>query len=123
MPKILVVDDAEDLRSLLKLQLETEGFSVDEAESASQTMKKVSRHPYDLVLLDMHLPDSPGTEVLRYMSYHQIRCKVIVITGVVGLETAIDCVSFGASDYITKPFDMEYLLASISKVLNLPRAA
>ena len=123
MTRILVVEDEPDLRELLKFHLKLAGFLVDEAESAMQTLENLSRHKYDLVLLDMHLPDRPGTDVLRYITYHQINCKVVVITGVHGLETAIECVSFGAADYITKPFEMEHLLGSISKALNPPTAA
>lgn len=115
---ILFVDDDDELREIVRTQLEDEGYEVDEAVDGLMAMQKLQQRPYDLVLLDITMPLKSGMDVLSFVKERSMKCHVIMLTGVVGLSMAIDSLSLGADDYITKPYNMDYLLSSIKRVLN-----
>ncbi len=117
--RILFVDDDPELRSIVRDQLALKGFSIDEAEDGLIAMQKVKEEAYDLLLLDITMPGKSGLDVLKFVKEHSPKCRVIMLTGVVGLSVAIESLKLGADDYITKPYKMEYLLSSIRKTLEL----
>lgn len=116
--KILFVDDDAELRGIVKDQLATAGYALDEASDAPQAMEKLRSGNYDLMLLDITLPGKSGMDVLKYVKEEGLRCRVIMLTGMVGLSAAVDSMKLGADDYVTKPYNMNYLLASIERVLS-----
>ncbi len=116
--KILFVDDDPELRSIVKDQLVSVGYDIDEAEDGLMAMNKVKGSDYDLLLLDITMPGKSGLDVLKFVKEESPDCKVIMLTGVVGLSVAIESLKLGADDYITKPYNMDYLLASIRKSLE-----
>lgn len=116
--KILFVDDDPELRSIVKDQLVSVGYDIDEAEDGLMAMNKVRDSEYDLLLLDITMPGKSGLDVLKFVKEESPDCKVIMLTGVVGLSVAIESLKLGADDYITKPYNMDYLLASIRKSLE-----
>lgn len=116
--RILFVDDDAELREIVKLQLMSEGYDVQEAENGEIAMQKLAEREFDLILLDILMPHRTGLDVLKYVREKSLSCQVIMLTGVTGLSTAIESLSMGASDYITKPYNLEYLLSSIKRVLG-----
>jgi len=97
--------------------LELNGYAVDEASTTDGAFGKMNGSSYDLVLLDINLSPGSGFEVLTFIKEKAPQTKVIMLTGVVGLGQAIRSARSGADEYLTKPFDVEYLLHSIKTLL------
>lgn len=118
--RVLVVEDEAEIRELMVLHLEREGFEVDEAVTGDQALQKIFAQPYDLVMLDWMLPSHSGLDLTRMIrAKEQFRSlPVLMVTAraenediVLGLET-------GADDYITKPFDPSVLMARVHALLR-----
>ena len=116
--RILVVDDDENIRKVLKTILEDEGYIVDEAENAKKAIEKSRRNVYNLALIDIRLPDMEGIELLTKMKDTVPKMRKIIITGYPTLQNAIEAVNRGADAYILKPFDMDKVLATIKEQLR-----
>ncbi|MEM3616684.1 MAG: response regulator [Candidatus Bathyarchaeia archaeon] len=116
--RILVVDDDENIRKVLKTILEEEGYAVDEAENAKKAIEKSRKKVYNLALIDIRLPDMEGIELLTRMKDTVPRMRKIIITGYPTLQNAIEAVNRGADAYILKPFDMDKVLATIKEQLR-----
>ena len=117
--KILLVDDDEDLREALSEQLVmTEDFDVFEAASGSGAMSKIKDQIYDLVILDVGLPDTDGRELCRLMRKQGVKAPIMMLTGHDGDADTILGLDAGANDYITKPFKFPVLLARIRAQLR-----
>lgn len=116
--KILYVDDEEALRILVKSQLALEGFDMDTADDGDTALEMLKNKNYDLILLDIRMPRVDGIEVLKNLKQSGSKTRVIMLTAVTELSSAIDAVKLGANDYITKPYDIEDLLGCISRVLS-----
>ena len=119
LKRILMVDDDDDLREALADQLVmTEEFDVFEAANAADGLVKAKEQHYDLVILDVGLPDMDGRELCKVMRKQGVKCPVIMLTGhstdtdqILGLES-------GANDYVAKPFKLPVLLARIRAQLR-----
>jgi len=117
--KILLVDDDDDLREALSEQLlMTEDFDVFEAANGADGMEKAKEGLYDLVILDVGLPDTDGRELCRRMRKVGVKCPVLMLTGHDSdAETSLG-LDAGANDYVTKPFKFPVLLARIRAQLR-----
>lgn len=114
LKKILLVDDDDDLREALSEQLVmTEDFDVFEAASGQEALEKAKAGIYDLVILDVGLPDSDGRELCRVMRKQGVKCPVLMLTGHDSDADTILGLDAGANDYVTKPFKFPVLLARI----------
>ena len=112
--KILLVDDDEDVREALSEQfVMTEEFDVFEAESGTRALEKIGQDIYDLVILDVGLPDINGREVCRLIRKQGVKCPILMLTGHDTDSDTILGLDAGANDYITKPFKFPVLLARI----------
>jgi DNA-binding response OmpR family regulator len=117
--KILLVDDDDDLREALGEQLVmTEDFDVFEAANGHEAMDKVRAGLFDLVILDVGLPDTDGRELCRLMRKQGVKCPVLMLTGHDSDADTILGLDAGANDYITKPFKFPVLLARIRAQLR-----
>jgi DNA-binding response OmpR family regulator len=117
--KILMVDDDEDLREALADQLVlTEDFDVFEAEDGARGLEKAKEAIYDLVLLDVGLPDMDGRELCRLMRKQGVKCPIVMLTGHDTDSDTILGLDAGANDYISKPFKFPVLLARIRAQLR-----
>lgn len=117
--KILLVDDDEDLREALSEQLVmTEDFDVFEAGNGQEGMEKVKAGSYDIVILDVGLPDTDGRELCRRMRKAGVKCPVLMLTGHDSDADTILGLDSGANDYVTKPFKFPVLLARIRAQLR-----
>jgi DNA-binding response OmpR family regulator len=116
--KLLLVDDEDTIRTLVKHELQAHGYDVDEAENGPTALEKLSASPFDLVVLDIRMPDMDGLEVLRNIRENNLVPKVVMLTGVDELKIARDSLQFGANDFMTKPFEFKHLLTCINRVLS-----
>ena len=119
LKKILLVDDDDDLREALSEQLVmTEDFDVFEARTGAEGMEKAKAAHYDLVILDVGLPDTDGRELCRRMRKQGVKCPVLMLTGHDSDSDTILGLDAGANDYVTKPFKFPVLLARIRAQLR-----
>jgi DNA-binding response OmpR family regulator len=119
LKKILLVDDEEDLREALSEQLVmTEDFDVFEAGTGHEAIEKVKGQIYDLVILDVGLPDTDGRELCKKLRKQGVKCPVIMLTGHDSDADTILGLDAGANDYVTKPFKFPVLLARIRAQLR-----
>ena len=117
--KILLVDDDDDLREALSEQLVmTEDFDVFEAADGASAMEKARAAIYDLVILDVGLPDTDGRELCRRMRKGNVKCPILMLTGQDSDADTILGLDAGANDYVTKPFKFPVLLARIRAQLR-----
>jgi len=117
--KILLVDDDDDLREALSEQLVmTEDFDVFEAGTGQDGMEKAKQAHYDLIILDVGLPDTDGRELCRRMRKQGIKTPILMLTGHDTDSDTILGLDAGANDYITKPFKFPVLLARIRAQLR-----
>jgi DNA-binding NtrC family response regulator len=118
---ILVIEDKESMRDMLKQTLEAEGYQVVSAKDGAEGIKKVSEERIELVLTDLKLPRKDGFEVLKTVKEDNPLLPVIVMTAFGTIETAVKAVKQGAYDFLTKPFDTEHLLVLIKRALDASR--
>ena len=117
--KILLIDDDDDLREALSEQLVlTEDFDVFEGRTGAEAMEKVKAGVFDLVILDVGLPDTDGRELCRRMRKVGVKCPVMMLTGHDTDSDTILGLDAGANDYVTKPFKFPVLLARIRAQLR-----
>ena len=118
-PLVLVVDDDEQLREFIRVNLEMDGFVVREAGSAEEGLAALEEEPPDLVLLDVMMPQVDGFEMLRKMQEHgRGSVPVIMFSGKVDEETASRAAHEGAQAFIGKPFDPQALIESTKQLLS-----
>jgi DNA-binding response OmpR family regulator len=119
LKKILLVDDDDDLRDALSEQLiMTEDFDVFEADSGQRAMARVKESLFDLIILDVGLPDTDGRELCRLMRKQGVKCPILMLTGHDSDSDTILGLDAGANDYVTKPFKFGVLLARIRAQLR-----
>jgi DNA-binding response OmpR family regulator len=119
LKKILLVDDDEDLREALGEQLVmTEDFDVFEAGTGAEAMTRARDANYDLIILDVGLPDTDGRELCRLMRKQGVKSPILMLTGHDGDADTILGLDAGANDYVTKPFKFPVLLARIRAQLR-----
>jgi DNA-binding response OmpR family regulator len=116
--RILVVDDEPITRGTIARGLALLGYQVDEAASGSQAIAKLSRTPYDLMLLDLQMPGMSGVEVMNWLEKAQPDLLVIVLTAHASLESAIAAVQAGAANYLLKPCSIRDIGAAIARALE-----
>ena len=119
--RILVVDDEPDLVAALARGLKREGYAVDTATSGEEALAKASWNPYDLVCLDLNMPDLDGLEVcdsLRTSSFQGITPRVLMLTARDTIEDRIQGLDVGADDYLVKPLSFEELAARVRSLLR-----
>ena len=119
LKKILLVDDDEDLREALSEQLiMTEDFDVYEAETGAAALAHARDANFDMILLDVGLPDTDGRELCRVMRKQGVKSPIVMLTGHDGDADTILGLDAGANDYVTKPFKFPVLLARIRAQLR-----
>ncbi|MEE2986348.1 MAG: sigma-54 dependent transcriptional regulator [Nitrospinota bacterium] len=115
-PKILIVDDEEKIRWVLKKALEKKRFSVHTAESAEQALEKIRTHRYLIVFSDIFMEGMSGLELLEKAREIDPALKIAVMTAQDTMNNTIEAMRMGAYDYISKPFDLEEVYALVAKV-------
>lgn len=118
MKKILVADDDDDLRATIVDALSTSGFSVDEAKNGDEAIDKVRSSQYDIAIVDLVMPKQTGLEVLSEIKKISPWTKIIMVTAFATIDSAVEAMKKGASDYIKKPFRLWELLSIVKRTIE-----
>ena len=116
MNQILIIDDEKSIADMLKMCLSKNGYICETANDGMTATEKIEKKRYDLIVLDVMLPDIDGYELIDYINQFEI--PVIFVTAKISLPDKIKGLKLGAEDYISKPFDLEELLARVAIVLR-----
>jgi len=115
-PKILIVDDGESQRLVLKGFLAQEGYPVDEAENGVRALQCIKAQHFDVILLDHKMPGMNGVDVLKEIKRIDPKIDVIIISAYGTIERAVEAMEAGAFYYITKPVDLDNLLILLDHI-------
>ncbi len=115
---ILVIDDEMVIGDACRLVLSECGHTVAHCLTGEDSLREIKRSAYDLILLDMKLPDIDGTRVLEYIREKNVAARVIVMTGYSTLSNAVEAMKLGAADYLSKPFSEDELLQVIRQLFT-----
>lgn len=118
--RILVIDDEFEIRESLSDLLSLEGYSVELAQSAAEGERKLLHKPYDLVLLDLMMPDKSGMDVLRDLRETDTETPVFMVTAYGSVDVAVEAIKLGATHFVTKPWDNAKLLREIERITSGP---
>ena len=119
--KVLVVEDDRTVGQFVQRGLEEHLYNVDLVGDGKQALDRVSQSNYDLIVLDLRLPEISGVEVLRVLRDRGIETPVLVLTAQDALESKVQALRTGADDYVTKPFAFEELLARVEALSRRPK--
>jgi DNA-binding NtrC family response regulator len=114
---ILVIDDEADIRESLELLLTSENYAVEMAQNGTEGLQKMEARAYDLVLLDLMMPDISGMEVLDEARKRDRETPIFMITAYGSVEAAVQALKLGANDYFSKPWDNEKLIIEIERMI------
>jgi DNA-binding response OmpR family regulator len=117
-PRILIVEDDENIRKTMKNILQQRGYETDTAETGQEAEQKAKAKFYNLALLDIKLPDMEGTQLLAKLHENTPKMVKIMVTGYPSLENAMEALNQGADAYVTKPVKPAKLLALIKEKLE-----
>lgn len=115
--QIMVVDDEEGIVKFMKSALQDHGYKVTGCTDPEQAIEKIKTVVYDLVITDLNMPKIPGVEFVKKVKEISPKTDLVVMTGFPSVETAVECMKNGASDYLAKPIDLEYLNIIVEKSL------
>ncbi len=116
--RVLVVDDEVVVAHSVRRSLTRRGFHVDEAFSSREALARILTEMYDLVLLDVRMPDGSGLELLPKIRKHRPQLPVVMVTGYASIDSAVDAIRQGASDYLAKPFTPDEIYATASRAIR-----
>ena len=117
-PRILVVDDEAHVRNGLVLSLQLSGYAVDGAASGREALERLAAGPYDLVVLDMLMPEMDGVTTMRHVRASHPDLPIVILTGHATLESAIAAVKSGAVDYLLKPVGVHDVRAVVERAIE-----
>jgi two-component system cell cycle response regulator CtrA len=117
MRVLLIEDDSCTARSI-ELMLTSESFNVYTTDLGEEGVNVGKLYDYDVILLDLDLPDISGFEVLRSLRISKVKTPILILSGLAGIEDKVRGFGFGADDYMTKPFDRDELVARIHAIVR-----
>jgi DNA-binding response OmpR family regulator len=120
--RLLLVEDNDRLALLTKLELERMGFAVDRAASVAEAEAAIRASRFDLMILDLGLPDGDGTSIIREIRMRRLPTPVLILTAREGLDDRVAGLDAGADDYLVKPFEVRELAARCRALLRRPAA-
>lgn len=118
MPIILIVEDDVTFSLMLTTWLKKKGFTVDTVTSVGDAKRRILQTPYNIILSDLRLPDNDGTVLLKWLKENQQNVPVIMMTSYADIQTAVQAIKLGASDYIAKPLNPDELLNKIQDLIK-----
>lgn len=116
--RILVVDDEDTLRMMLRTRLVSSGFEVETATDGDEALERMKDGKFDVVLLDINMPRMDGIMTLEHIIEDHPDSDVIMLTGFADFTTAIDCLKKGAKDYLVKPIDATELITRLRSLIR-----
>jgi len=114
--KILLIEDEKILRISLNKTLQKAGYAVCPCSDGAKAISVLDQENFDIVLTDIRLPGKDGIQILKYIQHHFPKIKVIMMTAFGSVESAVDALKLGATDYLTKPFSQEELLHKLASI-------
>ena len=118
---ILVVDDEAKMRRILEIMLTQLGYEVYQAADGQEAIDFLNTQSVDLIITDLKMPNVDGMELLRRLREQESNVSVIMVTAYGTVETAVDAMKYGASDYIVRPFELEAVEAAVKRALKLSK--
>lgn len=118
LPSILVVDDDDSFRGLIATTIRDEGYRVDEQGDPLKAIELARQHTYDIILLDIKMPEMNGIDALKILKKESPNTDYMMLTGVYDISLAVEAVKLGAREYLTKPFEADYLIQQIRSTLR-----
>jgi len=116
--RVLLVEDDPTILQSVKMMLESEGMVVDTSDLGEDGLEIGKVYEYDIIILDIMLPDIDGFEVLRRLRDSRIKTPVLILSGLTEPDKKVKGLGYGADDYLTKPFDKKELLARIQAIIR-----
>ncbi len=116
--RVLLIEDDVTTSAKIEVMLQNEGIVCDVADLGQVGIRQGKRHHYDIIILDLMLPDMDGYDVLRALRAAQVRTPVLILSGLDALNDKVKGLGFGADDFLTKPFDHRELLARIQAIIR-----
>ena len=116
--RVLLVEDDATVAQSIELMLSTEGFNVYSTDLGEEGLDLGKLYDYDIILLDLNLPDMHGYDVLKKLRVARVQTPVLILSGINEMDSKVRSFGFGADDYVTKPFHREELIARIHAVVR-----
>src|SRR4029077_10326834 len=116
--RVLLVEDDTSVAKSIELMLQAEGFIVDTTDLGEDGLEIGKIYDYDIIILDLMLPDIDGYEVLRRLRSARVSTPILILSGLGELDHKIKGLGFGADDFLTKPFDRRELIARIQAIVR-----
>jgi two-component system, cell cycle response regulator CtrA len=116
--RVLLIEDDSATAQSIALMLKSESFNVYATDLGEEGIDLGKIYDYDIIILDLNLPDMSGFEVLRKLRVSKVKSPVLILSGLAGLEDKIKGLGFGADDYMTKPFHKDELVARIQAIVR-----
>jgi two-component system cell cycle response regulator CtrA len=116
--RALLIDDDSATAQSIELTLKAESFNVDATDLGEEGVDLGKLYDYDIILLDLNLPDMSGFEVLRTLRLSRVKTPILIVTGLAGIKNKCKGLGFGADDYMTKPFHKDELVARIHAIVR-----
>ena len=116
--RVLLIEDDSATAHSIELMLKTESFSVYTTDLGEEAIDLGKLYDYDIILLDLNLPDMSGFEVLRSLRVSKVKTPTLILSGLAGIEDKVKGLGFGADDYMTKPFHKGELVARINAIVR-----
>jgi two-component system, cell cycle response regulator CtrA len=119
--RVLLIEDDRSTAHTIELMLKSESFNVYSTDLGQEAIDLGKLYDYDIILLDLNLPDISGSDVLRSLRLSRVNTPILILSGVTGIEEKVKCLGFGADDYLTKPFHKTELIARIHAIVRRSR--
>ena len=116
--RILTIEDDADFAAILNLMLRGEGFDVHSVATGEEGVERSKLNNHDLILLDLNLPDMSGFDVLRSLRNARVRTPILILSAISSIGSKVTGLSFGADDYLTKPFHKDELLGRLHAIMR-----
>ncbi|MFA5122303.1 response regulator transcription factor CtrA [Zavarzinia sp.] len=116
--RVLLIEDDPQISKSIELMLGAEGLNVYATDLGEEGLDLGKLYDYDIILLDLNLPDMSGFDVLRKLRAAKVDTPILILTGIGGIESKVKGLGFGADDYLTKPFHRDELLARIHAIVR-----
>lgn len=116
--RVLLIEDDQSTSKSIELMLKSEDYVVDATEMGEEGLEIGKLYEYDIIILDLMLPDIDGYEVLKRLRAAKIETPILILSGLTELDSKLKGLGFGADDYLTKPFDKRELMARIQAVVR-----
>jgi two-component system, cell cycle response regulator CtrA len=116
--RVLLIEDDSATAQSIELMLKSEGFNVYTTDLGEEGIDLGKVYDYDIILLDLNLPDMSGFDVLRSLRVSKVKTPILILSGFPGIEDKVRGLGFGADDYMTKPFHRNELVARIHAIVR-----